>query len=80
MCELVPFELNNRLADTEGTVHGAVVETEVTSHTQKRYRTKSNKNLAASLFVHSLQFSVFRLFTSITPRIRISTEDNHTFA
>jgi hypothetical protein len=69
MYEWVLFELNNCLADTEGTANGAVVETEVTSHAQKRYITTSNKNQAASLFVHSLRFSVFRLFTSITSRI-----------
>ena len=38
----VPFEHNDLLADTEGTVHGAVVEKKVTTHTQECCTTTSN--------------------------------------
>jgi len=54
--------MNKLLADTEGTVYGAVVENKwhrPHKNVAELRLTMSIKNQAASLFVHSLRFSVF---------------------
>jgi hypothetical protein len=82
MCEWVPFELNNRLATAEGTVHGAIVETQMTRHTQKCYRTTSNSVQQKSSGLLICAFIAFLClpFISINHAAYILTENTHMFA